>query len=170
MPPKKVYGPSDTYEIKLRHVMARLGVKKYNWNFDRFEAWIEFEYKGQLYRFDHSVARAQARKIKINYGSDAFAQLVLALEDLARLVERGIYDLQIWVAGMKFLPAPTSLPECFRVLGFDRVPTDPEEIRAKYKLMAKEAHPDAGGSAEQFHQLQAALEQALQYLGGGDRG
>lgn len=150
--------------------MGRLGVKKYNWNFDRFEGWIEFEYKGQLYRFDHSVARAQARKIKINYGSDCFAQLVFSLEDLARMVERGIYDLQVWVAGMKFLPAPAALPECFRALGFDRVPADPEEIRAKYKVMAKSAHPDAGGSAEQFHQLQAALEQALQYLGGGDRG
>lgn len=165
MPPKKVYGPGDAYEVKLRNVMKRLGVSEFNWNYDRFGAWIEFNYKNQVYRFDHNVARAQARKVKINYGSDAFAQLVLALEDLARLVERGIYDLQIWVAGMKFLPAPTVVPECFRVLGFDRVPADPEEIRARYKLMAKSAHPDAGGSTEEFQQLQTALEQALQYLG-----
>lgn len=166
MPSRKQYGPGHAYEMKLKNVMKRLGVQDFNWNYDRFEAWVEFKYKGERYRFDHNVARAQVAKIKLQYGSDCFAQLVLGLEDLARLVERKIYDLQIWVAGMKFLPAPTVVPECFRVLGFDRVPADPDEIRARYKLMAKSAHPDAGGTPEQFHELQSAFEQAAEYLSG----
>jgi len=154
------------YEVKLRRVMERLGVKKgdFNWNWDRFGGWVEFRYKGELYRFDHTVEKAKAKGVKLTYGSDAFAQIVLALEDLARMVERGIYDLSTWVAGMKFLPAPQQVPECFRVLGFDRIPGDVEDVRARYKLMARSAHPDAGGSAEEFQQLTAAAEEATRYL------
>lgn len=160
----KTYGSADSYEAKLRRVMQRLKVKEFNWNWDRFGGWVEFRYKGELYRFDHTVEKAKAKGVKLMYGSDAFAQIVLALEDLARMVERGIYDLSTWVAGMKFLPAPQQVPECFRVLGFDRIPADVEEVRARYKLMARSAHPDAGGSAEEFHQLTQAAEEATRYL------
>ena len=34
-----------------------------------------------------------------------FAQLVKTLEDIARMVERGIYDLSTWIEGMKTLPS-----------------------------------------------------------------
>lgn len=36
----------------------------------------------------------------------AGAEVVLALEDLVRMIDRGIYDLSTWVAGMKYLLAP----------------------------------------------------------------
>ena len=81
------------YESKLKRVMERLGITKYNYNWDRFEAWIEFTYKGTLYRFEHSVEKARKNGISLSYGSDAFAQLVLSLEDIARMTERGIYEL-----------------------------------------------------------------------------
>lgn len=162
----KTYGSADSYEAKLRRVMERLSVKKgdFNWNWDRFGGWVEFRYRGELYRFDHTVEKARSKGVKLTYGSDAFAQIVLALEDLARMVERGIYDLSTWVAGMKFLPAPQQVPECFRVLGFDRIPGDADEVRARYKLMALSAHPDVGGSSEEFQQLTRATEEALKYL------
>ncbi len=167
--PTKVYGPTSGYEAKLRRVMHRLGVQKYDWNHDRREAWIEFRYKDQLYRFYHTVARAQARKgrgSKVELGSDVFAMLVLALEDLARLVDRGIYDLSVWTAGLKALPPPVEIPPCLRFLGFDRIPEGAAEVEGRFREMAKTLHPDAGGSAAAFRDLQAAREQALQYLGG----
>lgn len=160
----KAYGPADDYEAKLARVMKRLKVKEFNFNWDRFGGWVEFRYRGELYRFDHTLDKAQAKGVKLRYGSDAFAQIVLALEDLSRMVERGIYDLATWVAGMKYLPAPQQVPEAFRVLGFDRIPADVEDVRARYKLMARSAHPDAGGSAEEFQQLTAAAEEATRYL------
>jgi hypothetical protein len=104
----KQYAAGELYEKKLTKVMERLGVITFNYNWDRFGCFIEFRYKNDLYRFDHTIEKARARGIDIKYGSDVFAQVVLALEDLARMVERGIYDLSTWVSGMKYLPPPTN--------------------------------------------------------------
>lgn len=87
----KQYAEPAAYEAKLEKVMARLGVECYDYNWDRFSCWVEFYYKAQPYKFEHSVDNAQAHGVNIRYGSDVFAQVVLSLEDLARMVERGIY-------------------------------------------------------------------------------
>lgn len=165
MATKKQYAPADNYERKLEKVMERLGVSEYNYNFDRFGCYVEFHYKGQMYRFDHSIHKAQAKEIELRYGSDAFAQVVLSLEDLARMVERGIYDLQTWVSGLKFLPAPVEVPICFKFLGFAELPAGQEDVKERYRTLAKQYHPDTGGSKEDFQKLQRAAEQALQWFG-----
>lgn len=83
------------------------------------------------------------------------------------MVERGIYDLSTWVAGMKYLPAAVELPDCFRVLQFEAIPEDRQEVDRQFKRLAKVAHPDAGGTEQQFRVLQAAREQALGWFDGG---
>ena len=157
-------GP-ESYEAKLARVMERFGATEFNYNWDRHMAWVEFRLKGQLYRFDHSVDKARARGFKLTYGSDVFAQLVIALEDLARMAERGIYEMQTWLAGMRFLPPPMVVPECFKVLGFADIPADAEEVKARFRTLARQAHPDAGGSADAFASLQRAADEAVAYLG-----
>lgn len=164
---KKQYGPADQYERKLEKVMERLGVESYDFNWDRHGCWVEFRYRGELYRFDHSVEKAKARGVELRYGSDAFAQVVLALEDLARMVERGIYELSTWVAGMKYLPPPVEVPSFLRFLGFANIPSGTEEVNERYRTLAKQMHPDVGGNKEDFKKLKRAAEQALQYLGKG---
>lgn len=161
---KKLYGPTDEYKRKLWRIMERLGVKEYNFNWDRWGAWVQFRYKNNLYMFDHSVAKARARGLKLDFGSDAFAQIVLSLEDIARMVERGIYDLQTWVAGLKMLPPATEIPQCFKTLLFNKVPSL-EEVEKRYREFAKAVHPDAGGSEEGFINLRQAYDQAKAYLG-----
>lgn len=161
---KKQYAAPDIYEKKLQRVMERMGVTDYNYDWGRHGAWIEFFYKGQLYRFDHSVEKARERGFNLTYGSDVFAQLVITLEDLARMAERGIYELQTWISGMKFLPPPTVLPECFKALGFTEIPADATEINTRFKTLAKQVHPDAGGSEEAFIALQNAARKAVDYL------
>jgi hypothetical protein len=160
----KQYASAENYEAKLDKVMSRLGIEKYNYNWDRFSCWVEFTYKGQVYRFSHSIENAKAHGQTVRYGSDVFAQVVLALEDLARMVERGIYDLSTWVAGMKYLPPAADIPDCFRVLGYDRIPENQEDVSKRYKNLAKSAHPDAGGSNEQFQTLTDAYNQAVDYF------
>ena|SRR5690606_15929118 len=98
------------------------------------------------------------------YGSDCFAQVVLALEDLARIVERGIYDLSTWVSGLKALPPVVEVPSFFRVLGFTEIAAGVEEVKTRYRSLAKQLHPDAGGSAEDFQALKRAAEQAIQWF------
>lgn len=162
--PKKMYKQEPAaYERKLQTVMTRMGVgKQYKYDYGRFTAWVEFFYKGRAYRFEQSIEKAAKKGIKLCYGSDCFAQVVLWLEALARAGELGIYTLQAILEGLPALPAP--LPECFRILGFSEVPLTEDEIRTQYKVMAKTAHPDAGGSAEAFSVLQAALNKALAYV------
>jgi len=164
----KRYAEPSTYEAKLEKVMGRLGVEWFDYDWSRRECWIEFRYKGAPYRFTHSVGNAQAHGVDIRYGSDVFAQVVLSLEDLARMVERGIYDLSVWVAGMKQLPPAQEIPVCFRIMQFTEKPTSAHEVQARYRQLVKAAHPDTGGSAEQFKALQDAYQQALECLDGGD--
>lgn len=165
---KKQYASPDVYEAKLARVMERMGAEDYSYNWDRHMAWVEFKRKGQLFRFDHSVDKARANGFEMTYGSDVFAQLVITLEDLARMAERGIYELQTWLEGMRFLPPPVEVPACLRTLGFDRVPTDPEEVKARFKTLAKQAHPDMGGSEDSFIRLQQAAKEAIEIAAKGE--
>lgn len=161
---KKQYGDSDSYERKLERVMERIEVKEFSYNFDRFGCWVEFRYRNDLYRFEHSIEKAKAKGINLRYGSDAFAQVVLALEDLARMVERGIYDLGTWVAGMKFLPPPVEIPSFIKYLGFEQIPAGPEDVKERFRQLAKVMHPDVGGTEDDFIKLKDASEKAIKYF------
>ena len=163
--PRKQYGDAGMYEKKLARVMERLGVEDYNFDWSRHRAWVQFRYKGQLYQFEHSVEKAKARGQKLQYGSDAFAQIVLSLEDLARMVERGIYELSTWVAGMLMLPPVQDVPECFRSLGFVAIPESVEDVKIRYRALAKSLHPDAGGKEADFRALKDVVEKAVQWFG-----
>ncbi|MHB1044262.1 MAG: hypothetical protein ACYC0Q_15730 [Eubacteriales bacterium] len=46
------------------------------------------------------------------------------------MVERGIYELSTWVAGMRYLQPALEIPSFFKVMGFTEIPAGPEEIRA----------------------------------------
>lgn len=166
MAERKQYASLEFYEKKLGKVMERLGIEpeQYDWDCNRTSCWVQFHYKGSLYRFEHSVQNAQARGHKLSYGSDAFAQVVLALEDLARLVDRGIYDLQNWIAGMKSLPSAQSLPDFCAILGLDHLPQSEEEIKKAFREMAMANHPDKGGSDVFMRALLAAKQEAEEWL------
>ena len=163
---RKVYTDTNSYERKLSRVMDRFGIgpDDFNFNYDRHSAWVQFRYKGELYMFEHSAMKAQERGLKIQYGSDCFCQIVLCLEDLARAVERGIYDLQAWVKGMQYLPPAIEVPSFFKFLGFAEIPAGPEEVRERYRTLSKQMHPDAGGNEEDFQKLKAAAEQGVAYF------
>lgn len=162
---KKQYASPDTYERKLEKVMERLGVDSYDYNFDRHGCWVQFRYRGDLYRFDHSVEKAKDRGVNLTYGSDAFAQVVLALEDLARMVERGIYELSTWVAGMRYLPPPVEVPSFFKFLGFTEIPASAVDVKDRFRTLAKTMHPDTGGNEDDFLALKDAAERAAVYFG-----
>lgn len=79
------------------------------------------------------------------------------------MVERGIYDLGTWVAGLKFLPEAKSIENCFVLLGFTDYPTI-DELNAKYRKLAKVMHPDSGGSETEFVNLNKNYEQCKELL------
>lgn len=156
-------GNVTMYEAKMERIAERFGATDLNWGLGREEAWVEFRLKGQIYRFDHSMQKAAVRGIKLKRGTDAFAQLVLALEDLARLAERGIYELQTWLSGMKALPSTVQIPSFLQFLRFEEIPAGVEDVKDRYRTLALTMHPDAGGDAEDWHRLQQSMEQATRY-------
>ncbi len=160
---KKLYGAG--YEEKLSRVMKRLGVTQYNYDWTRQSCFIEFTYRGQTYRFEHSLEKAKAAGQPIGLVSDCFAQLVMSLEDIARMTERGIYELSSWIEGMRALPAPKEIEPCFAALGFDETPQSAEEIKKRFQRLAKVMHPDAGGTEAEFCALRSNYERAVQLIG-----
>lgn len=168
MAAKKYYGASSEYENKLKRVMDRLGVTEYRYDWNRQETYVEFQYKGQWYHFDNNFSKAEQAYEKtrkhIVYVSDLFAQIVLALEDLARLSEQGLYELSYWIEGMKMLPQAPNIPACFGALGFDHVPDSEEELKQRFRQLAKVSHPDGGGSAEQFQVLKRNYLECQNYM------
>jgi hypothetical protein len=70
--------------------------------------------------------------------------------------------------GFAALPSPDAAPRAWReVLGIsDDVRIDTETIDHCYRVRAKRAHPDAGGSHEAMAELNAAREQALREIEG----
>jgi len=73
----------------------------------------------------------------------------------AHLMESGMDQRSL--TGMKFLPPPTIVPECFRPLGFTEIPADSEEVKARFKLLAKQA-------LDALVQLQAATQECIRKL------
>lgn len=75
---------------------------------------------------------------------------------------------------MKILPPPVEVPSFFRFMGFNQIPASVEDVRDRYRTLAKQLHPDAGGSPEDFQKLKDAAEQAVRYFettrGGGTSG
>lgn len=163
--PTKQYGDPAMYEKKLNKIMEKLNIEKYNYDWNRHGGFVEFWYKDEFYKFEHTVEKAKAKGIKLVYGSDAFAQIVLALEDLARITNRGIYDLQSYIQGVKALPeAALVLPGWALRLHFEYLPESYQEVKRQYRKMAMVMHPDKGGDAVLFNQLQDALEKADEYF------
>ena len=168
---RKQYADIDTYINKLKRVMERLNVSQYDYDWTKNSAYVKFFYKNQWYQFDHTVEKANASgKMHLIYGTDVFAQLVLALEDLSRTVERGIYDLSVWVSGMAMIEQKPKLPDCFTVFGFEG-PNYPSliDLRKVFKEKAKEVHPDSeNGSEKAFLELSEAFEQCQKIIETGD--
>ncbi len=154
------YKSIEYYIDKLNKVMSRLHVINYEYNWDKDSAYIKFTYKGEFYKFDHKATPEN----KLIYGTDCLAQLVLTLEDLARMSERDIYDFSVWISGMKYLPEKTLLPQCFQNLGFKYDYPSKEELDKAYKELLKIVHPDNGGNSESFISLKQSYEECLKQI------
>ena len=161
--PSKKYMDAYEYEKRLHTAFKRMGVTDYHFDYRRKDAFVDFIYKGRAYRLEHSVEKSQncdRHADRCVWGSDCFAQIVLTIQDLARMAGRKIYDLSVFIDGLP--PAlPEPIPDCFLTLGLDHAPKDRDEIKSAYRRMAAGCHPDAGGSDAEFHRLQKAYQEAM---------
>ena len=170
---KRVYAATPAeLEKELTRVMERLGVDQdaytYDWSQSRngSRCHVEMRYGGGVYRFENDTAKSAACGRNLVYAADLFAAVVYSLEGLARAVEQGIFTLDMLLAGVPSLPAAEPLEECFVAMGFDRRPESVEEVREHYKALAKQHHPDKGGSALAFNLLRENYAACLQRMEG----
>lgn len=171
MATKKQYSADTaTMEKKLARVMERLGVEKYqcDWNQSRTgsSCWVEMRYGASTYRFENSTQKSAECGRNLVYVSDLLASVVYSLEGLARAVEQGIFTLDMLLAGVPALPEGHDLEPCFVALGFSQRPASESELKNQYSRMAKVMHPDAGGSDTAFIALNENYRACLELIKG----
>lgn len=159
---KKYTGSFADYEKKLKTVMERIGIGKYNYDWNRTGCFVEFLCKGRVFRFEHNLDSDYAKREKLIHVSDLFAQVVLTLEDLARASDRGLYDFSQIISGLPSLPeGVASLVPCFIAMGFSTMPQTKQDITNQYHRQAKVMHPDQGGDRDAFEILQSNYKKCL---------
>lgn len=169
MTSKKHYsGSMDDHIRKLERVMARLGVEKYQYDWNQSKGggscWVEMVYHGAAYRFENSTEKSAKAGKKLSYISDLMGAVVYSLEGLARAVEQEIFTLDMLLQGVPALPGGEPVEPCFHILGFDHRPETAEAVKARFRELAKMAHPDKGGTEEAFMALKAAYEECIKVL------
>jgi hypothetical protein len=93
--------------------------------------------------------------------ADNIAAIAAHIDALRRIERYGVGSLEQALAGYKALPADTAA-DWRAVMGFPReARVTASMIDARYIQLARERHPDAGGSDIGFHQLSRAKEFAL---------
>ncbi|WP_428910032.1 hypothetical protein [Niallia sp. Krafla_26] len=89
-------------EKRVKNVMTRLKIENFHFNWDRDSCFIEFDYQEQSYKMEHSVLKANEKGVyHVKNGLDCLMELVLTLEDLCKIIERGTYTLEYWVSSME---------------------------------------------------------------------
>lgn len=77
----------------------------------------------------------------------------------------GLHIARATFKGFQALPAPPSKKPWREVLGLDlphkREPLNKDVIEARYRALAKKAHPDSGGSHDAMAELNRAKDEAL---------
>ncbi|WP_082233132.1 hypothetical protein [Halobacillus massiliensis] len=118
-------------EKKLAKVIKRLKVENFIFNWDRNSCFIEFEYKEQTYRLDHTVDKAKEKGIILRNGLDCLTELTQTLEDLCQIIDRGTYKFETWIYGMRKTGMVKEVDE----------PEFHEEFHIKYKSSGKHSRP-----------------------------
>jgi hypothetical protein len=112
------------------------------------KAIVVFDFQGQRVRVDYNR--------RCHYRCNLRA-IYLTLNDMRLAYYRGLGDvLMHTVSQMLALPGAAYI-DPYELLGV-RPDADLEDIEAMYKIKAKRAHPDAGGSHDQMTNLNAAIE------------
>lgn len=106
-------------------------------------------------RRGRSMVFACDRWFKVEHNVRAIAKTIEALRGIERWGSAEMLDRAF--TGFEALPAPE---QWWEVLGVAR-DADPDAIKAAYRLRARNAHPDTGGSDSAMARLNSARDQGL---------
>ena len=129
----------SVYEKRLTGVMKRLKVQNYKFNWDRTSCFIEFNYNENFYRLEHSIEKAKKNGLFLHNGLDCLMELTQSLEDLCGIIDKGMYDFETWISGMKQSPSETMMP------GFQ------EELEIRYKTVGRQNFAEYTSEEQKEH-------------------
>lgn len=92
------------------------------------------------------------------YYRENLRALYLILDSLRKAHDRGILS-ELARAAVAFLPAGSEAKRPWYEILQVTPTTSPEVVKASYKALAKQRHPDAGGSDEAMRELNGAWEE-----------
>lgn len=165
---RRYTGTTTDFEKKLDRVMERLGVTKYqdDWTQNKAGAscYVEMLYGGRTYRFENDTEKSKKCGRNITATADLLAEIVYSLEGLARAVEKGIFTLDMLLAGVPALPASKKMEACFLAMGFTERPASVEEVKKRYRELAKLRHPDGSGTEQGFIDLQTNYNKCMELM------
>jgi hypothetical protein len=95
------------------------------------------------------------RWTRIEHNVQAIALTVEAMRGMERWGAK--HMIKAMFTGFKALPAPAELKTWHEVLGLKAWVTE-DVVRARYRELAKQHHPDVGGDPAKFREIQAAFE------------
>lgn len=124
------HNEQNVYERRLIKVMRELKVENYHFNWDRTSCLIEFHYLDDFYRLEHSIEGAKRNGLFLGNGLDCLMGLTQSLEDLCAIINRGTYNFETWIEGMKQSPSGQNMPE-FQ-----------EEFQIRYRSMSEQKLPN----------------------------
>jgi curved DNA-binding protein CbpA len=62
------------------------------------------------------------------------------------------------------LKRKSKMPACLRIMGFTELPETKDQLRARYKQLARKAHPDRGGNPADFVRVRKAYEDTIKLI------
>lgn len=99
------------------------------------------------------------------YSEDNFRAITLTLEALRAVVRHGVVDVDRVFTGFAAIQPPAPRRPWWEVLGYGRRDgLTEDEVRERFRDLAKTRHPDVGGSAAAFQELQEARAEALRVV------
>ncbi|ASF39031.1 hypothetical protein CEH05_07850 [Halobacillus halophilus] len=125
------YKEQGMVETNLVNVMKRLKIEDFTFNWDRSSCYVEFSYKEEPYKLEHSMEKARKQGIILKNGMDCLIELTQSLEDLCVIIDRGTYNFETWISGMKQQEA------------MNETPIYQEEFHISYKSTGEQARKEA---------------------------
>lgn len=98
--------------------------------------------------------------------ADNIAAEAATLEAMRGIERWGVTETERAFTGFAALPEKAMARTCWVILGV-ACDAPPDVIKAAYKDACRRTHPDTGGSAEAFHEVQEAWNHIKQLPGGG---
>ncbi len=130
---------------------------RYDWDWDRYGAWIEWIWHHQRFRVQYTVTPTDPSTFA---GVAALTYLTQLLMHWGPLLSWGSLDTAFAPFRVTDSQRQAVLPDVFRQLGLTTWPQTLDVLKQAFYHCTQAAHPDHGGSHEAMVALNAAFAQA----------